>query len=126
MSNEIALVISSLGVGGLLGVFAKSFLDRRQLKFSKLFEYKEERYRAMANLMLSAVNPTQRDMEQLEITRPGVHSVADIHEELEAEYYYSMLFASDDVLGSFAEFLKDKSTANYQAVVQAMRKDLYL
>ncbi len=35
MWNEIALTLSSLGLGGQLGVFAKSVLDRRQLKFSK-------------------------------------------------------------------------------------------
>ena len=39
MLNQLALILSSLGVGGLLGVFAKSVLDKRQLKFSKIFEY---------------------------------------------------------------------------------------
>jgi hypothetical protein len=29
MLNEIALIISSLGAGGLIGAFAKSFLDKR-------------------------------------------------------------------------------------------------
>lgn len=40
MLNAIALVLSSLGIGRLLSAFAKSVLDKRQLKFSKVFDYK--------------------------------------------------------------------------------------
>lgn len=38
MQNEISLALSSLGIGGLLGVYAKSVLGKGQLKFSKVFD----------------------------------------------------------------------------------------
>ena len=46
----MALVVSSVGVGRLLGAYAKAVFDKRQFKFSKVFEYKEKRYRALVIL----------------------------------------------------------------------------
>lgn len=126
MWNEIALALSSLGVGGLLGVFAKSILDKRQLKFSKVFDYKEVRYKAITILMLTAVNPSPYELAQLKLRRPEMNGVEDLDRELELEYHNAMLYASPRVLKNFAIFLKDKSMANYEAVAQAMRQDLYL
>jgi hypothetical protein len=126
MLNEIALVISSLGVGGLLGVFTKSILDKRQLKFSKVFEYKERRYQAITIMMLTAVNPSEYKITQLRMRRPDIDGIDDLDKELELEYHNSMLFASNNVLRSFSTSLTEKSLVNYQAVAQAMRKDLYL
>ncbi len=125
MLNQLALILSSLGVGGLLGVFAKSFLDKRQLKFSKVFDYKEVSYKAIAILMLAAVNPTKYDLAQLRIRRPEITDLDDLGRELDLEYHNAMLYASDRVLRIFEVFLKDKSMANYEAVARAMRRDLY-
>jgi hypothetical protein len=125
MWDDIALVLSSLGVGSLLGIFAKSILDKRQLMFTKGFEFKEVRYKAITILMLAAVNPTKYDQLQLRMRRPEIADLDDLDRELELEYYNAMLFASDDVLRSFEIFLKEKSKANYEAVARAMRRDLY-
>jgi phosphopantetheinyl transferase (holo-ACP synthase) len=126
MINEVALALSSLGVGGLLGVFAKSFLDKRQLKFSKVFEYKEARYKAITILMLTAVNPSKYELAQLKLRRPDMEGVEELNKELELEYQNAMLYASNKVLKNFEAFLTEKSLKNYRAVAQAMRKDLYL
>jgi len=125
MINEIALILSSLGVGSLLGVFAKSFLDKRHLKFTKVFDYKEVRYKAITILMLAAANPKKYDLAQLERRRPEIADLDDLDRELELEHHNAMIFASDDVLRRFDVFLKDKSMANYEAVARAMRHDLY-
>jgi hypothetical protein len=126
MINNIALLLSGLGIGGLLGVFAKSMLDKRQFKFSKVFDYKERRYQAITMLMLTAVHPSAYELAQLKRHRPDMSGTEDLDRELELEYHNAMLYASDDVMQSFAAFLKDKSTANYEAVARAMRRDLYL
>jgi hypothetical protein len=76
--------------------------------------------------MLTAINPSKYEMAQLKMRRPEIGGVQDLDKELELEYHNSMLFASNRVLRSFATFLAEKSLANYQAVAQAMRKDLYL
>jgi hypothetical protein len=125
MINDFALILSSLGVGGLLGVFVKSVLDKRQLKFSKVFDYKEVRYKAITILMLAAVNPTKYDLAQLRIRRPEIADLDDLDRELDLEYHNAMLYASDSVLRNFKVFLADKSMVNYEAVARAMRRDLY-
>jgi len=125
MLSQLALALSSLGVGGLLGVFAKSALDRQHLKFSKVFDYKEVRYKAISILMLAAANPTKYDLAQLRLRRPEIADLDDLGRELELEYHNAMLFASDNVLKHFAAFLADRSIVNYEAVARAMRRDLY-
>ena len=123
--NQFALVISSLGLGGLLGAYAKAILDKRQLKFSKIFDFKEVRYKATIILMLTAMNPSKYELGQLKMRRPDMNGIEDLDRELELEYRNAMLYASDSVLKNFRVFLKDKSMANYEAVAHAMRRDLY-
>ena len=65
MFNQLALALSSLGIGGLLGVFAKSALDKRQLKFPRSSDFKEVRYKAIGVLMLTAINPSKYELTQL-------------------------------------------------------------
>ena len=125
MANQFALVISSLGLGGLLGIFAKSVLDKRQLKFSKIFDFKEVRYKAIAMLMLTAANPSEYELTQLRMHRPDMNGIENLNRELELEYHNAMLYASDEVLKNFRAFLEDKSMKNYEAVARAMRRDLY-
>jgi hypothetical protein len=126
MASEIALIISSLGVGGLLGILTKSIIDKRQLKFSKVFDYKERRYQALTILMLTAASPDDYEMAQLKMRRPDIRDATELDSELKLEYYNAMLFASREVLKAFAAFLDNKSLSNYEAVAQAMKKDLYL
>lgn len=126
MLSNVVAILSGLGVGGLLGVFAKSALDKRQLKFTKVFDYKETRYKALTILMLTAVDPSKYGLGQLKRHRPDMNGLDDLHRELELEYHNAMLFASDKVLRHFATFLRDKSMENYEVVARAMRADLYL
>lgn len=126
MLNDIIAILSGLGVGGLLGAFAKAALDKRQLKFTKVFDYKETRYKALTILMLTAVSASTYELAQLKRRRPDMDGIDDLHKELELEYHNAMLFASDKVLKHFAVFLRDMSMANYEAVAKAMREDLYL
>lgn len=126
MMNAIALVLSGLGVGGLLGAFAKAILDKRQLKFSKVFDYKERRYQAMSILMWVAANPSKHELDMLKMRRPELTDMDSLDKELELEYNNAMLYASDKVVQSLDVFLKDKSLENWRAVIRAMKKDLYL
>jgi hypothetical protein len=116
MTVEIVSLVSGLGFGGLLGVFAKSALDKRQMRFAKVFDFKEVRYKALTILMLTAIDGSEYAWRQLRLRRPEIIKVEDLDNELRTEYYNAMLFASDKVL---------KSIANYQAAAHAMREDLY-
>lgn len=126
MLNTVAVVLTSLGVGSLLGVFGKAVLDKRQLKFSKAFEFKEKRYQALMILMWVAMNPNEHEFTQLQSRRPDLQDAEALGRELELEYHNAMLFASDKVLDSLAAFMSGKSQENWRVVTRAMKKDLYL
>jgi hypothetical protein len=125
MIPEIVSLVSGLGLGGLLGIFAKSVLDKQQMRFAKVFDFKEVRYKAMTILMLTAADPSEYAWDQLRMRRSGINKAEDLDNELKTEYYNAMLFASDKVLRSFGVFLSDKTLVNYRAVARAMREDLY-
>jgi hypothetical protein len=125
MATNIALILSSLGIGGLLGGFIQSFLNKQQYKFSKIFEFKEARYKAIAILLWVAMNPNDYELKQLARHRPDIENTEGLNYELKMEYHNAMLFASDEVLSSLDMFLNHKNTENWKLVARAMRKDLY-
>lgn len=126
MFNEIILLLSAIGIGGILGAFVKSILDKHQFKFSKVFEYKEVRYKAIMIMMWVAMNPSEYEFRQLAIHRPQIKGKKELESELKLEYYNAMLFASDEVLSALNAFLKDKTIENWKRTTRAMKKDLYL
>lgn len=123
--SNLALVISSLGVGGIVGVFAKSFLDKKYHRFAQVFEYKQSRYKALSILMWVALNPSKYEFEQLRIHRPNITNSKILDRELEMEYHNALLFASDQVLDSMRTFIDNKTIENWKKVSKEMRKDLY-
>jgi hypothetical protein len=125
MVSGMALVLSALGLGGLLGAFAKAVLDKQQLKFTKVFEFKEARYKAIVIMMWAALNLDGRQMQKLKAVRPDIASPDALDGELELEYYNAMLYASDDVLKHLALFNEHKTIDNWRATARAMRRDLY-
>ncbi len=125
MTENITLILSALGIGSLLGVFVKSFLDKQQHKFSKVFEYKETRYKAIMILMWVSMNPSEYELSKLAKHRPDIKSLEELDKELNLEYHNTMLFASDEVLESFHVFLQQKDIVSWETTVRAMKKDLY-
>jgi hypothetical protein len=126
MLNNIVLLLSGLGIGGLLGAFAKSFLDKQQHKFSKVFEYKEARYKAIMILMWVAMNPSEYELRKLAQHRPDIKNIKELDSELNLEWHNAMLFASDEVLTNLSAFLKEKNFENLRLTILSMKKDLYL
>ena len=125
MLNGITLVLSGLGVGGLLGAFAKSVLDKQQLKFSKVFEFKEARYKAIMILMWVAMHPDSNEFTMLKQYRPLIVSTKELDRELDLEYHNAMLYASDRVLEGLAAFIKSRDLEAWKVVTRAMKRDLY-
>lgn len=126
MTDTLVLILSGLGIGGILGVFLKSLLDKQHHKFSKVFEYKEARYKAIMILMWVSLNPTEYELGQLRKHRPDIKSIEELDRELYFEYHNAMLFASDKVLAAFNIFLHKKDISTWKLIVRAMKRDLYL
>jgi hypothetical protein len=126
MINSLALVLSGLGVGGLLGAYAKALLDKQQFKYTKLFDYKEARYKAISVLIWAAIDPIESELANIrkhgydDITTPG-----DLDRLLRLEYHNALIFASGDVIRAFRVFLSDKSVANWENMARVIKRDLY-
>lgn len=115
----------SLISGGFLGVFTKSFLDKRYHRFSQSFEFKQNRYKAIMILMWVAMNPSKYELEQLKRHRPDIQNFKNLDRELELEYHNAMLFASNKVLKALRSFIANRTPENWSIVAKKMRKDLY-
>lgn len=126
MLESVILVLSGLGIGGVLGVLAKSILDKRQFKFTKVFDYKEVRYKAIMILIWVAMNPNKYEFSMLHKHRPDLKNAKDLDNELNMEYHNAMLFASDEALEAFKTFTDNKSEENWKLVTRTMKKVLYL
>lgn len=85
MLNQITLALTILGLGGLLGAYAKAVLDKRQLKFTKIFEYKEARYKAIMIMMWVAMHPHEHELTLLQMRRPEIGNVDKLQRELELD-----------------------------------------
>ncbi len=124
--EQALVLLSTLGIGGIAGAFVKAAFDKRQFKFSRAFEYKEQRYKAIIILMWVAMHPTKEEFAKLKRQRPDIKDSNDLSFELELEYHNAMLFASDKVLDQLDSFRTDKREENWRATLRAMKRDLYL
>lgn len=105
---------------------AKSFLDKQQHKFSKIFEYKEARYKAIMIMMWVAMNPSEYELGQLSRHRPDIKNAKELDRELSLEYHNAMLYASDEVLGALKIFMEKKDFPSWEKIARAMKRDLYI
>jgi hypothetical protein len=94
---------TSLGVGSLLGVFAKSALDKRQLKFSKVLSTKR-RTKSHHDTYVGSDEPDSYEFEQLSAHRPDLSTAEKLNRELEIEYHNAMLYASRRALKQLRAF----------------------
>jgi len=53
----ITAILTSLGIGGLIGNFVQSFLQSRRKINEHEFKLKEQRYKALMILMWTSLNP---------------------------------------------------------------------
>ena len=70
MASSATLLLSGLGIGGLLTLLMKAVLDKREYRFSKIFDFKGRRYQAILILMWTAMNPAESNMNKLKDRRP--------------------------------------------------------
>jgi len=125
--SSLALVLSGLGIGGLLGAYAKALLDKQQLKFSQLFDFKQARYKAISVLIGAAIDPIESELANLrKHGYDDIKTPEDLDRLLRLEHHNALIFASDDVMRAFRAFLTDKSTVNWEEMARAIKRDLYL
>src|SRR5579863_6545087 len=121
--SVVVSVFTALGVGGLLGAFVQHRFERQKQIRGQEHELKQRRYSCILILML-----TQLDPEALRHThehRPDLRNMQDVEKELCTEMLNGILFASDDVVRSMAEFIGRPDYEAYVKTAASMRKDLW-
>jgi hypothetical protein len=127
MSQELQIIISlvtTFGIGGILGAYFKSHFERTKELKDQEHQLKKTRYGVILLLMLAKLDPKD-GLEKAKAFRPDLKSVTDIDKEIKTEYYNAIIFASDNVLEAMAGFIKTPTYKNYIVTAKAIRKDLW-
>jgi hypothetical protein len=122
--DVVTAIIASLGLGGLVGTILQSFMSNRNKVFEDAFSKKAERYKAIMILMWTSLDP-KSELRHLKFFRSDIQNTETLRRELKLELYNMMLYAGDNVMRSFKQFVKKPNHKNYAKVALEMRKDLY-
>lgn len=120
----ITTIIASLGLGGLVATIVQSVLASHNNTQEDQFKFKGSRYKSIMILMWTSLNP-EKELEHLRLYREDILDAETLQRELKLELYNMMLYAGDNVIRSFKQFVNENSHENYAKVAFEMRKDLY-
>lgn len=123
--ENVATVLGVLGLGGILGNYFRILWERQNTALLQKQEFKETRYKCIIILLLSYLDFEKNKPMLHQHGRPYIKTIEDLKEELQLEWNNMILFASDKVLSTMNEFLKEPTQSNFRKVALAMRKDLW-
>ena len=122
--GTVAAVLAAMGIGGVLGALVQHRLESRRRIGEREHELKERRYLCILMLMLAKLRP-RIGIEKIRHWRPDLHHLDALDEELEAELFNAVVFASKDVLRKLGKFLNEPHHRGFAEVADAMRADLW-
>lgn len=133
---DFQTISSVVGLSSLISILSNVIFGyiekKRMIKFQKRTEEKERRYQFILAYMLVVLdsnNFIHVDLSgaQGEIVKNMTPEERNqfFFDEIKAYYVFSHLYASDEVLFRFKNFLDAPSEENYQNVAKSMRKDLW-
>ncbi|MBI3485958.1 hypothetical protein HY025_03355 [Candidatus Daviesbacteria bacterium] len=127
MTDPIQLVFSALtllGVGGIIGAYVSSLLDKKKELEFKLLEQKERRYKSCLLYMDAFFEP--KNIKYLSSRQPDIDNAHDVIEYLKMEYHEMMLYASKVVILSVKVFIENPTRENFLQTILCMRQDLWV
>lgn len=127
MTDTIGVVISviaALGFGGIVGAFVQAYLQQRRYVRTREQNFKQTRYLAILILMLTQLDP-KTGLGKTRQFRNDLTNLDDVKKEIETEFLHSFVFASDDVIRSLSEFIRNPNRGSFVRVAVAMRRDLW-
>jgi len=122
MKTIISLLIA-IGFGGILGAYFQSRFQRQKEIEEDIHNLKRKRYGSILIQMLTVLKPD--NLAKAQEFRPELKTVEDFFEEIKTEALNGILFASDEVIESMIEFIRNPNKNSYLKTVVAMRKDLW-
>lgn len=121
-SNWITLILG-LGVGSAVTGLIQHLLKRKEVAYQSRRQELEKRYRVVILLMHAAFD-FKANKTSLRIQRPDLKSQQDVLEELKAEWYYMLLFASVNTQKDLHSFIQKPNLDNLKKAAISMRHDL--
>jgi hypothetical protein len=122
--ENIVAVVSLLGIGGLISAYFTLLWQRRSKNLEKMGEYKETRYKCILLLMRASLD-FERYRGELQKSGYSIEDIRDLTALLRDEHICAFLYASDEFIGVFGEFIKSPSETSLVNVALSMRKDLW-
>lgn len=122
-TNLIVGLIAGLGIGSATTAWIQHSLKRREAAYQSHRKDLEARYRVVILLMYAGFD-FESNKTTLRINRPDLIDKQSVLDELTAEWYNMMLFASEDTLESLRSFIQNPDKNNLRKTASAMRKDL--
>ena len=127
--ETVLSILTTLGVGSLIGARAKTLYDKRAYFEKKLSDVNEEKYRTILIYMAFALKPENRlhfiMRDDVLLTLSDDELPGYALDKLREYAYHSLLYASDEVIIAIREFIKQPTRANYVSTAIAMRKHLW-
>ena len=128
--KEALQILSTLGIGGLLGSVATSYLNKKRELQSKNQNLKENRYRSDLVCMRCFIDP--KHIKHFDIDNFHISELKTDYEiqnyfktEIREHYYLDLLYSPDFVLQKIRRFIFNSSEKNFLETATAMRKDLW-
>lgn len=122
--QTVISVLGLLGIGGAVSAYVTHYMQRKLAEHGKSQEFKETRYKCIILLMHAYQNP-DKELKHLNERGYSLEGKDDLAELLRTELINAYLFASDDFLFSFEEFIKKPTQENLKKTALCMRKDLW-
>lgn len=126
ISNWISLgtgLLAGLGIGSAITAYLQYLLKKRESVYQSQRQDLEKRYRVIILLMYAAYD-FEKNKNSLQIHRPNLKNQQDVLDELKAEWYFMLLFASEQTLKDLHVFIKNPNLNNLKSASLSMRNDL--
>ena len=118
-SNWITLILG-LGLGSAVTGLIQYLLKRKEVAFQSRRQELEKRYRVVILLMYAAFD-FDSNKTSLRIQRPDLKRQQDVLDELKAEWYNMLLFASIETQKSLHSFIQNPNLDNLKKAAISMR-----
>lgn len=119
----ITALLAGLGIGSILTAFLQYILKQKETAFLSQRNELERRYRVIILLMYAAFD-FKTNATTLHIQRPDLQNQEDVLEELKAEWFNMLLFASEETQSALHIFIETSTLENLKKTALSMRKDL--
>lgn len=116
-------LIAGLGIGSAVTAFIQHLLKKREVVYQSQRQELEKRYRVVILLMYAALD-FEVNETPLRIQRPDLKNQNDVLDELKAEWYNMLLFASAHTQKNLYLFIKEPNLSNLKKAAISMRQDL--